>query len=624
MTTASPPGPSPSLAQLVRQTRERLTAFLEVTDPDAAAWVERVRAARSDVPTVVVVGESHRGKSSLVNALLATPGLSPVDAVGSTGSYLVLRHGEDWSAAAHHPGLPEPSPIPLGELAAWMSVTELPEGALPPRHIEVRAPVPLLQRITLVDTPGVGGLDAVGGELAAAAAASATGLLFVVDAGAPFTRGELQFLQRLADQVETVLFALTKIDLHRGWRQVLEADRALLAEHAPRLAGAPFHAVSARLFESAASAPTADVATLLRERSGIAELQAALQRHVAGRAGVLAEANVLRAIATSLASVVARLESERRALSAAHGDASADGLRRRRGELAAQRRSPGRSWQLRLRGEIQRARLESLHDVAHQVRSAQAWFRRSIDDADSAAIAELPYHVDAALQLISARVTAGLGERLSKVADAALADLFSPGELDAVRAEFARRAGGGAAIVLRPPDRRPAAAEDKLLIAMGVSGGVGIGRLVAQPLGGLALAGIGAAAGLVVLPVTIALGLGAGWWMARTRRQAADRAHLRQWLAEVLADARSALEQAVAEQMIDAEEQLSLALDEAVGRRVAAIEDELHEVDRALRMDAADRSRALAAVGKDLAEATAGRERAEQLLDRIRGLRDRA
>ena len=178
-------------------------------------------------------------------------------------------------------------------------------------------------------------------------------------------------------------------------------------------------------------------------------------------------------------------------------------------------------------------------------------------------------------------------------------------------------------MVLRPPDERPAAGEDKLLIAVGVSGGVGIGRVVAQPLAGLALAGLGAAAGVVVVPVTIALGLGAGWWMARTRRHAADKAHLKQWLADVLADARSTLDHLVAEQMIDAEQQLALAMDEAIGRRLAAIEVELRDVDRALRMDAADRDHALIGVRQSLTRASEGRERAEQLLDRIREVRDR-
>jgi Dynamin family len=631
----------PQLPQEVREARKRLTALLRAADPDAAAWVERVGATRPDVPTVVVVGETNRGKSSLVNALLATPRLSPVEADAATATYLVLRHGEDWSAQACSPGLHEPVPIPLTELARWICAPAdpapddpapddsaaddaAPPSHGPPRYLEVHAPVPLLERLTLVDTPGVGGLDAAHGELALEAARAATALLFVVDAGAPFTRGELDFLRRLADHVETVVFALAKIDLHRGWRQILDADRALLAQHAPRLAGAPFHPVSARLFESAAAAPTPEVGALLRERSGVAELQTVLQRQVGGRAAMLGEANVLRAIATALAGTITTLQAQQSVLAdAAHGAAATDALHQRRDELTAQRRAGGRSWQLRLRSEIQRARLESQHDVAGQIRSAQTWFRRAVDEADRAALARLPYQLDAALQLMSARVTEGLAHRLSRVVDTALAELFTPAELDAVRAEFARRGGAGSGaqplVVLRPPDRRPASTDDKMLVAMGVSGGLGLARIAALP-----FAGLGAAAGIAVLPVTIVLGLGAGWWLARARRHTADKAHLRQWLADVLAEARSTLDQVVAEQMIDAEQQLSLTLDEALGRRIAAIEDELRAVDRALRMDADDRNRALADVRTLLAQVTAGRERAEQLLARIRSLRDRA
>jgi len=616
-----------SLPQAVRQARERLTgpgSLLAEHDQAAVTWIERLRSARPPTPTVVVVGETNRGKSSLVNALLATPNLSPVDADVATATYLVLRHGTQWQARACYPAA-EPVPIELTDLPAWVSADrDLPKERLPPRYIEVFAPVPLLERLTLVDTPGVGGLDATHGELAAEAAAAATALLFVMDAGAPLTRGELSFLHRLANHVETVMFALTKVDLHRGWREILRANRALLAQHAPRFADAEFHPVSARLFDSAASAPNADVATLLREQSGVVELQTALQRQVARRAAMLGEANLLRAVSTALAGLISRLEADERALTTAeHGEASADALRERRDQLITERRSSGRSWQLRLRGEIQRARVESLHEVGGQIRAAQAWFRRAIEEADRATLAQLPFQVDAALQLLPTRVGAALAHRLSRVIEAALAELFTTDERGAVHAEFARRGTGRAAIVLRPPDKRSASSDDKLLIVMGVSGGLSLGRW-ALPLATLPLAGLGAAAGFVVLPASIVLGLGAGWWMARTRQHTADKQHLKQWLSDVLADARAALDQFVAEQLIDAEQQLSLALDEALGRRVAAIEDELREVDRALRMDAAERSRKLRATRSKLADAIAGRQDLELLLSRIRELRDRS
>jgi hypothetical protein len=611
---SAPPSASDlGLPVQVKQAREALLSLLRDTDPAAAKWVEDLRLARPKKPSVVVVGETNRGKSSLVNALLATPGLSPVDADVATATYLVFEHDTRWAAQACYPGQLAPVPIPLPELVRWVSrAHELPEGQLPPRYVEVTGPVPLLERVSIVDTPGVGGLDSMHGELAMEAAANATALLFVVDASAPFTAGELNFLRRMSDRVETVLFVLSKTDQFRGWREILEDDRKLLAEHAPRFAGAVFHPVSARMFEMAAKAPNEQAAIMLRERSGVAELQGALQELLVGRSAMLGEANTLRAISSVLGEQHAKLQAERRALSS--GEQEAESLRERRDHLAAERRTSTRGWQLRLRGEIQRARLELGHEGARQMREAQAWFRQQIDAAKRDRLGELPQEVDTALQMISQRISATLAERLNHVTDVALAELFSAEELDVIRAQFAR--AGGPPVVLRPPDKRPPTAEDKLLVFMGVSGGVGAGKVAALPLAGVAILNP------VVLPATIVIGLGAGWWMARTRRHAADKQHLKQWLVESIADARSTLDQLVAEQLIEAEQQLSLALDEALGRRIEAIEAELKDVDKAIKMGAQERAKQLAEVGKRIKDVTEGRDRAETLLAKIRTLRD--
>jgi len=599
----------PTLPEAVREARERLTALLATLDSAAAAWVEQVRAARPATPTVVVVGETARGKSSLVDALLAAPGRSPA----ATACPVVLRHGSEWTARACYAGTAADVAdvaVPLDDLARWVSAEQdPPDGAAPPHHVVLTAPVPLLERLTLVDTPGVGGLAAAPGELAAATAATA--LLLVLDAGAPISRGELDFLTRLGDRVETVLVALTKTDAHCGWREVLEADRAALARHAPRFAGVPFHPVSARLAERAADAPPA-VAALLREQSGVAALQAALQHQVTGRAAMLGEANVLRALATALDGAAADLDARQRAV---RGDDAA-ALRTRRDELTAARRTSSggtswRGWQLRLRGEVQRARVAATHDVAARLLDARTRLRAGLDAADRAGLHRLPRDVDAALRAVGDAVAAGLTERVTVVADAAVAHLFPPAELAAVRAGLACRPPP---VALRPPGARPAGADDKLLVAMGFSGGLGLGRLAVLPL-------VGTVA--VALPVSIVLGVGAGWWLARTRRHAADRAHLAQWLADVLAEARAALDQAVAAQLIDVEQQLSLLLDDALERRLAAVDSELREVDRALRMDAAERTRTLEALRAQAAEVRAGRQEVAGLLAHVRRLRDR-
>jgi hypothetical protein len=605
---------APSLPAQVAATRDQLLTVVREADPAAAKWVEDIRKARPKKPAVVVVGETNRGKSSLVNALLAMPGLSPVDADVATATYLVFDHADTWGAQACYPGQLAPVPIDLGQLIHWVSAAhELPPGQIPPRYVEVTGPVPLLERLSLVDTPGVGGLDSLHGELAKEAAAGATALLFVVDASAPFTSTELQFLRDVGERVETVVFALTKVDMFRGWREVMEADRQLLREHAPRFADAVFHPVSARLFESAAKAPNEQMAAMLREKSGVAAIQTALQELLVGRSAMLGEANTLRALSSALGELKAKLQAESRALSA--GEAEAEVLRDRRDQLQAERRSSTRGWQLKLRGEVQRTRVEVGHESARQMRDAQTHFRQLIDAAKRDELAALPQQVDIALQTTSQRISMLLSQRLNQVTNVSLSELFSPEELDVIRAQFAR--AGGPPVVLRPPDKKPPTAEDKLLVFMGISGGVGAGKVAALPLAGVAILNP------VVLPATIIIGLGAGWWMARTRKHAADKQHMKQWLVEAIADARSTLDQLVAEQLIEAEQQLSMALDEALGRRIDAIEAELKEVDKTIKMGAQERAKKIAVVSKRLKEVSDGRERAEAFLTRIRALRDK-
>jgi hypothetical protein len=604
------------LPQAVKQTAQQVLALLRQGDPATAEWVEQVRARRPASPTVVVVGETNRGKSSLVNALLATPGLSPVDADTATATYLVFEHADDWKALACYPGELEPVAFELAQLPAWVSTSgTLPEGQLPPRYVRVAGPVPLLDRLTLVDTPGVGGLDSMHGELAKEAAEAATALLFVVDASAPLTASELGFLREVGDRVETVVFALTKTDAFRGWRQVLAANKELLAKYAPRFADAVFHPVSARMFELAATAPNPDAAAMLRERAGIPQVQTALQELVVGRSVMLVQANGLRALDTGLAAWEAELAGRQRALTGAEDEAEA--LRARRDELATLRRSSTRGWQVKLRGEVQRARVETNHEVSKEIRDLQSWFRQAIDSADREALPGLPEQVDTALQLVSGRLSAGLSARLDRVSEVSLAELFSAEELDVIRAQFAR--GERPPVSLRPPEKRAPNAEDRLLVFMGVTGGFGAARVAALPLAGLGVAALNP----FVLPATIVIGLGAGWWLARTRKHAAEKQQMKQWLTEAIADARSTMDQLVSEQLIEAEQQLALALDDVLGRRIESIEAELREVDKTMKLAAGERARQQQAVGRQLAEARAGRERIGVLLGGIRELRDK-
>jgi len=220
-----------------------------------------------------------------------------------------------------------------------------------------------------------------------------------------------------------------------------------------------------------------------------------------------------------------------------------------------------------------------------------------------------------ALAAVAARVSDGLAQRVRNLGQEVLSELFTAAELSALVATSAGRQVTPLAI--RPLEKRPSGSEDRLMVVAGASGGVGLGRLALMPLA--LVPGLN----LVLVPLTLGLGAGAAWWMARTRGHMADKAHVKQWSAEVFAEARANLDQLVAEQLIDAEHQLGAALDDALAERVEQIEQELRAVDAALRLDTAERSEQLRGTERELAALTAGRERAAELLARIRALRDR-
>ena len=575
--------------------------------PDDLAEVEP-RQAPPGRPTVVVVGQTGCGKSALVNALLDAPGLSPSDPMCATGAYLVFRRGAETVARARPPGAPEPVPIPVRRLRDWVTVPgDLPAGQAPPRVVEVDCPAPLLASLTLVDTPGLGGLTSAHDEIALAAARGATALLFVMDASAPFTAPELDFLTAASDTVDLVVFAVTKIDAHRGWRQVVADDRDLLRRYASRFADAEIVPVSALLFERAAALPAGPVAATLRAESHLADLRLVLQSRVVARASALHRANLVRVVRSRLAGLASGLSAELAGLDPGPG-LVAD-LQERRDGLA---RGDGRDWQLRLRAELSRARIDTLHDVRQEIRDQSHHWRAALDRADQPAYDRLPVALDAAVHALTLRLFDRMLGRLRQVTDSALRESFGPDELAEVYAGFAHVPAPAGH--LAGPGERETTVEDRLVLVGGVATGLGAGRLVAfVP----AMLGVGVPA-LAFAPLSLGLGVLAARWMVTLRRQVADRNHHRTWLAEALAEVRATLESEVAAQFVDAEQTLTLALDQAIARRVERLDRQISQIDEAVRMDELVRSRRRDQVGASLALVREVIERLDAVLPELR------
>ena len=84
--------------------------------------------------------------------------------------------------------------------------------------------------MTLVDSPGVGGLGRAHGRLALAALAGAEAGLLVVDGGAPISAPELGFLEQALERIDDLVIAMNRIDTQHGWRDVLSESAVLLSK----------------------------------------------------------------------------------------------------------------------------------------------------------------------------------------------------------------------------------------------------------------------------------------------------------------------------------------------------------------------------------------------------------
>lgn len=284
--------------------------------------------------TIVVAGAQKRGKSRLLNALVGYPDLLPVDADIATHTHVVLRSGPSLEVTVERQvdGQSQLSRIEPAELPDYASVIGDPVKRQGVTQVDVTLDSPLLSGIRLVDTPGVDSLTTGHRDVTVATLSSADALLFAVSAqDQPLLRHELEFLVEAADRVEAITFVMTKIDDSDSWPQLIEENRARLAEFlqlpAPgdpgekearrrreRLLAAAWLPVSAATAEKAAAraaAGNAARAAQLRGRSGFTALAAQLEAY--GRARQLVRSSQLLAVVTKVLEASSELYQERAA-----------------------------------------------------------------------------------------------------------------------------------------------------------------------------------------------------------------------------------------------------------------------------------------------------------------------
>lgn len=402
--------------------------------------------------------------------------------------------------------------------------------------------------------------------------------LVLVDPGAAVGSALLDPVARLQAVGTRMVFAMNGIHAHPDWRSVLDRDTAMLA----RVLGAEpeILAVSARL--AVAARGNGDAALL--DRSGLAALHAQLSAAVGARVGPEQRAGVTaRVLADTRARVLGQIEALR------SGSAVAALRAERTAALAG--RDGGRAQALAaLRNRLQLARVDLTHEAGARVRTLNATARADLDRLDRRSVRGYPDLLQEAVNQATAELDGVVRYRLAELARQieAVAGSQAQPALAAPPTDPAPRVGPD-------PERRHRGVEDRLMIALGASAGFGLGRLIVAPLS------LVPALDYATVPVTLALGAGVAWWVVQARGHLADRAHLRQWVTDVLVNVKAQLEQRVATALVEAESELTEQVVRASTARMVEADRRVAELEAQLRRTTAEQPARVAACERDLA-----------------------
>ncbi|WP_169789728.1 dynamin family protein [Actinoplanes subtropicus] len=334
-----------------------------------------VRRLRSEEATVAVVGEFKQGKSTLVNALLRTD-ICPVDADIVTAVPTILRFGRPPAAFLRLEGVDEPVPIGFDDLRQYITEGAVPRAADQPatRGVEVRLDRRLLGAgLSIIDTPGVGGLDSAQGNLTLAALGLAGAALFVTDAAQELTAPEVDFLRRALERCPRAFLVLTKTDLYGEWRRIAEINQGHLERAGLSV---PVVAVSSFLRMRAQARDS----TPLNEESGFPRLVDLLRREVLGAAAATRAAAARAELNFVVSQLRERVDAEQ---AVAAAPAKTPEVVRRYAEKT--RRSAwlaGGSWQTVLGDGVQDLSSDVEHDLRERLRLMVRRGEDLIDESD--------------------------------------------------------------------------------------------------------------------------------------------------------------------------------------------------------------------------------------------------
>jgi hypothetical protein len=388
-------------------------------------------------------------------------------------------------------------------------------------------------------------------------------VVFVVSAAALLTESDCALLDAATAETDAVIGAVSKVDVHQNWKEVLAGNREVLIAHAPRYTDVQWVGVAAAPEEGEPRID--DLATAVTEHLGNAEL---------------ARRNRLRAWKSRLEAIADRYDRD---ADGAGRRVRVEALREERSEILRQRRLSKSERTIALRSQTQQARTQLSYFARNRCASVRTELQEDAAGLSRGGLAEFPPQAEARLKEVVSEVDDGTTMHLVEVAKTLGLTIEPPAPTPLPTVD------------LPAPQLKSRKLESRLMMLLGAGFGLGVAltlsRLLADLTPGLTIAGAVACA---------AIGLGLTVWVVGMRGLLRDRALLDRWAGESATVVQSAVEQLVATRVLAAESALTAALteqDEGEGTRVA---DQVSVIDTELREHSVVGARAAALRGQEM------------------------
>ncbi|MDH3017121.1 hypothetical protein QEN40_15410 [Gordonia alkanivorans] len=372
--------------------------------------------------------------------------------------------------------------------------------------------------------------------------------LVVVDPSSSVGDEELHLVERVRGTVGTVALVCTKIDAFWEWPRIVRAHRKTLD---------PFGTMP--LFGVSAAASLGGAV----EESGVDALVGWIREALEAPAAVRIE----RARLAAGAGAVEHLLDDTDAGTDTDTSGALDELMSTRRRLVSSR-DRGRVDRLAaVRAGLTRARAQSSAELQSRVRGLAALVA---DDAPGTG-AEHQSWLRSRWADLADGIRRDADERIDEVAATSLVGLDPEPSPQEPWPETPLPADG-------PGNRRRrGGAEDALLVIIGASTGLGVGRLVVAPMASVQTLQ------WISMPLTLLLGIGVAVWVIRVRRGALDRADRTGRSTERLTVARSALDHQLGLRFAAAETRIAGQIARAHERRARRTSEQVAQIDDEIR-----------------------------------------